>query len=90
MIRDIILTLNVGTSLEYIQLTQTGQLSESQQTERLFSSSVTDALMQARVPTSRNLDGGGSTGMWVNGTGMINYKDGSWRAVKSTLGFFGK
>lgn len=37
-----------------------------------------------------NLDGGGSTGMWVNGTGMINYKDGSWRAVKSTLGFFGK
>lgn len=37
-----------------------------------------------------NLDGGGSTGMWVNGAGMINYKDGSWRAVKSTLGFFTK
>ncbi len=37
-----------------------------------------------------NLDGGGSTGMWVNGAGMINYKDGSWRAVKSTLGFFSK
>ena len=37
-----------------------------------------------------NLDGGGSTGMWVNGAGMINYKDGSWRAVKSTLGFFKK
>ena len=37
-----------------------------------------------------NLDGGGSTGMWVNGSGMINYMDGSWRAVKSTLGFFSK
>lgn len=38
-----------------------------------------------------NLDGGGSTGMWVNGAGMINHKDGtSWRAVKSTLGFFKK
>lgn len=37
-----------------------------------------------------NLDGGGSTGMWINGAGMINYKDGSWRAVKSTLGFFKK
>lgn len=37
-----------------------------------------------------NLDGGGSTGMWVKGAGMINYKDGSWRAVKSTLGFFVK
>lgn len=37
-----------------------------------------------------NLDGGGSTGMWVNGVGMINHKDGSWRAVKSTLGFFKK
>lgn len=37
-----------------------------------------------------NLDGGGSTGMWVNGVGMINYMDGSWRAVKSTLGFFAK
>ncbi len=38
-----------------------------------------------------NLDGGGSTGMWVSGAGMINYKDGSsWRAVKSTLGFFAK
>ena len=36
-----------------------------------------------------NLDGGGSTGMWVSGAGMINHKDGSsWRAVKSTLGFF--
>lgn len=37
-----------------------------------------------------NLDGGGSTGMWVKGNGMINYKDGSWRTVKSTLGFFTK
>ena len=37
-----------------------------------------------------NLDGGGSTGMWVKGSGMINHKDGSWRAVKSTLGFFTK
>ena len=37
-----------------------------------------------------NLDGGGSTGMWVSGAGMINHKDGSWRAVKSTLGFFKK
>ena len=37
-----------------------------------------------------NLDGGGSTGMWVKDAGMINYKDGSWRAVKSTLGFFAK
>ena len=37
-----------------------------------------------------NLDGGGSTGMWVKGSGMINYKDSSWRAVKSTLGFFTK
>ena len=37
-----------------------------------------------------NLDGGGSTGMWVKGSGMINYKDGSWRTVKSTLGFFTK
>lgn len=37
-----------------------------------------------------NLDGGGSTGMWVKGSGMINYKDGSWRSVKSTLGFFTK
>ena len=37
-----------------------------------------------------NLDGGGSTGMWVKGSGMINHKDGSWRAVKSTLGFFSK
>ena len=37
-----------------------------------------------------NLDGGGSTGMWINGEGMINHKDGSWRAVKSTLGFFKK
>lgn len=37
-----------------------------------------------------NLDGGGSTGMWINGAGMINYKDSSWRAVKSTLGFFRK
>lgn len=37
-----------------------------------------------------NLDGGGSTGMWVKGAGMINYMDGSWRAVKSTLGFFAK
>lgn len=35
-----------------------------------------------------NLDGGGSTGMWVKGSGMINHMDGSWRAVKSTLGFF--
>ena len=37
-----------------------------------------------------NLDGGGSTGMWVKDSGMINYKDSSWRAVKSTLGFFTK
>ena len=38
-----------------------------------------------------NLDGGGSTGMWVSGAGMINHMDGSsWRAVKSTLGFFRK
>ena len=37
-----------------------------------------------------NLDGGGSTGMWVKGSGMINHKDSSWRAVKSTLGFFTK
>ncbi len=37
-----------------------------------------------------NLDGGGSTGMWVKDAGMINYKDGSWRAVKSTIGFFSK
>lgn len=38
-----------------------------------------------------NLDGGGSTGMWISGSGMINHKDGSsWRAVKSTLGFFRK
>lgn len=37
-----------------------------------------------------NLDGGGSTGMWVNGAGMVNHMDGSWRAVKSTLGFFKK
>lgn len=37
-----------------------------------------------------NLDGGGSTGMWVKGSGMINYMDGSWREVKSTCGFFAK
>ena len=38
-----------------------------------------------------NLDGGGSTGMWVKGSGMINYKDSSsWRSVKSTCGFFAK
>lgn len=37
-----------------------------------------------------NLDGGGSTGMWVKGSGMINYKDSSWRVIKSTLGFFTK
>ena len=37
-----------------------------------------------------NLDGGGSTGMWLSGAGMINYKDSSWRSVKSTLGFFTK
>ena len=37
-----------------------------------------------------NLDGGGSTGMWVKGKGMINHKDSSWRSVKSTLGFFTK
>ena len=37
-----------------------------------------------------NLDGGGSTGMWLNGAGMISYKDSSWRSVKSTLGFFTK
>ena len=37
-----------------------------------------------------NLDGGGSTGMWIDGSGMINHKDDSWRAVKSTIGFFKK
>lgn len=37
-----------------------------------------------------NLDGGGSTGMWVKDAGMINHMDKSWRAVKSTLGFFRK
>lgn len=38
-----------------------------------------------------NLDGGGSTGMWVNGAGMINHlDDSSWRSVKSTCGFFEK
>ncbi|MBE6215509.1 MAG: hypothetical protein E7123_04690 [Bacteroidales bacterium] len=39
-----------------------------------------------------NLDGGGSTGMWVKGSGMINAleNESSWRAVKSTLGFFKK
>ena len=38
-----------------------------------------------------NLDGGGSTGMWIKGAGMINHRDGdSWRAVKSTVGFFKK
>ena len=37
-----------------------------------------------------NLDGGGSTGMWVKDSGMINYKDSSWREVKSTCGFFAK
>ena len=37
-----------------------------------------------------NLDGGGSTGMWVKGSGMVNHKDSSWRTVKSTLGFFTK
>ena len=39
-----------------------------------------------------NLDGGGSTGMWVKGAGMINALENetSWRAVKSTLGFFKK
>lgn len=37
-----------------------------------------------------NLDGGGSTGMWVRGSGMVNHMDSSWRTVKSTLGFFTK
>ena len=37
-----------------------------------------------------NLDGGGSTGMWIKGSGMVNHKDDSWRSVKSTLGFFTK
>ena len=37
-----------------------------------------------------NLDGGGSTGIWVKDAGMVNHMDGSWRAVKSTLGFFSK
>lgn len=39
-----------------------------------------------------NLDGGGSTGMWVKGSGMINAleNESSWRPVKSTLGFFTK
>lgn len=37
-----------------------------------------------------NLDGGGSTGMWIKGSGMINNMDSSWRSVKSTCGFFEK
>lgn len=36
-----------------------------------------------------NFDGGGSTGMWIDGKGMVNHLDGStWRAVVSTMGFF--
>lgn len=37
-----------------------------------------------------NLDGGGSTGMWVKGASYINDQAAGKRAVKSTLGFFSK
>lgn len=37
-----------------------------------------------------NFDGGGSTGMWLSGQGMINHMDGSWRSVVSTMGFFSR
>lgn len=35
-----------------------------------------------------NLDGGGSTGMWVKGTGHVNDLTGGNRPVVTTLGFF--
>ena len=37
-----------------------------------------------------NLDGGGSTGMWVKGSGHINDLTGGNRAVMTTVGFFSK
>ena len=37
-----------------------------------------------------NLDGGGSTGMWVSGKGHINDLTGGNRAVMTTIGFFQK
>lgn len=37
-----------------------------------------------------NLDGGGSTGMWVKGASYINDQTAGKRAIKSTLGFFSK
>lgn len=37
-----------------------------------------------------NLDGGGSTGMWIRGAGHINDLTGGNRAVMTTLGFFSK
>lgn len=37
-----------------------------------------------------NLDGGGSTGMWVRGGGHLNDLTGGNRAVLTTLGFFSK
>ena len=37
-----------------------------------------------------NLDGGGSTGLWVKGAGHINDLTGGNRAVMTTIGFFSK
>ena len=37
-----------------------------------------------------NLDGGGSTGMWVKGAGHLNDLTGGNRAVMTTIGFFRK
>lgn len=37
-----------------------------------------------------NLDGGGSTGMWVRGAGHLNDLTGGNRAVMTTIGFFAK
>jgi len=37
-----------------------------------------------------NLDGGGSTGMWVKGAGHLNDLTGGNRAVMTTIGFFSK
>lgn len=37
-----------------------------------------------------NLDGGGSTGMWVKGAGHLNDLTGGNRAVMTTIGFFAK
>ena len=37
-----------------------------------------------------NLDGGGSTGMWVKDASYINDQAAGKRAIKSTLGFFKK